>query len=495
MIQSKTIAFTMAFILLMVGAIFLSKDLSAGEHLFYDSFYTLDRSHGFQKHHDWLNVYSLNRPSPKKPPLQYWLTALGSEVGFPDLLSLRLPSYLFFLGLALAAGFVSYLLSNRNPWSVPATIVLMGCSLQLIQLGRSGLLDAGMGFFIMLSLLTFFYAKENSKSWILCGLFCGLGAMQKAPVAIIYIAIMFYVLRKKDGSYKWSSLRQNKDFNRGLYLSIALFLFWPVLQTFRNGIDYIRTAIGKEMVGRFTPVGGEKMAESNFLNWLDWLWSDLHLVGIIAIVCVILVFCCRRLRENHRLFALSIIIVVVATAFSFATGAMHSRYIAVMSPLLVCVTVVVLSHFISWKPGIFIISVIFFGVYFGHIEKTMEDINATHHYSYSLVKESVRLIDEYKNESDYVIVDIAIAPRGAYGYFGTGRDYYSGYNFSRGVNQKKINRYSRHAEKKEKVSFIGFTRQSYRPTMEEVLGPVEVLKSSGEFMVWRSKIVSAKRNL
>ena len=480
----------MAFILLLVGVTFFSKDLGSGEQLQYDEFYTLERSHGFQKYHDWFSVYSANQPSSRKPPLQYWLTALGSKLGLSDLLSLRLPSFIFFLGLAIASGFVSYLLSNRNPWTVPATILLMSCSLQLIQLGRSGMLDAGMGFFIMLAVLTFFYAKENSKSWILCGLACGLGAMQKAPVAIIYIAIMFYVLRKKDGYYQWSSLRQNKDFNRALSLSIMLFLFWPVLQTLRYGIGYSKDAIGKEMVRRFTPFGGERIADSNFFNWLEWLWNDLHLIGIIAIACVILVFCYRRLRENHRLFALSIIIVVVAVAFSFATGAMYSRYIAVISPLLVCVTVVVLSHFISWKPGILILCALFFGIYFGHIEKTMGEINKTQ--DYSLAKGSVHHIDKYKNQGDYVIVDIAIAPRGAYGYFGTGRDHYSGYNFSTGAPRKKINRYLRHAAKEEKVSLIGFTRQAHKPAMEKAFGPIEVLETVDEFIVWRSKIASAK---
>jgi len=490
MISSKTIAFSMAFILLLVGAVFFSKDLGTGEKLFYDSFYTLERSNGFQKHHDWLSVYSHNRPSAKKPPLQYWLTAMGSELGFSDLLSLRLPSYLFFLGLLLASGLVSYLLSNRNPWTVPATILLMVCSLEVVRFGRSGLLDAGMAFFIMISLLAFFYAKENSKSWLWCGLFCGLGAMQKAPIAFIYIAIMLVVLRKKDEDYRWSSLRQNKGFNHGFYLSIVLLLFWPVLQTLRHGIDYIRIAIGKEMIGRFTPVGGERLAEGNFLNWLGWLWDDLHVIGIIAITCVVLVFCCRRLRENHRLFAVSIIIVVVAVAFSFATGAMHFRYIAVLSPLLVCVTVVVVSSFISWRPGVLILCAIFFGIYFGHIEKTLERINKNPNYSFA--KGYVHLIDEYKNERDFVLLDGDILPGGTYGYFGTSRDFYAGYRFRRGASQQKINLYLRYATDEEKVCFIGLTKQTYKPVMEKAFGPVEVLETVDEFMVWRSEISSVK---
>lgn len=488
--HSKTIAFTITFILLLVGTVFFSKDLGTGDSLFYDSFYTLERSDGFQKYHDWFTVYSNNQPSYKKPPLQYWLTALASEAGFSDLLSLRLPSYLFFLGLLLPAGLVSYLLSDRNPWTVPATILLMVCSLKLVMVGRSGVLDAGMAFFIMLSLLTFFYAKENSKSWILCGLFSGLGAMQKAPIAILYIAIMFFVLRKKDESYKWSSLRQNKDFNRGLYLSISLSLFWPVLQTLRHGLDYIRTAIGGEMLKRFSPVG-ENIAEGSFLTGVGWLWKDLHVVGIVAIVCIILVLCNRRLRENHRLFALSTIIIVVAVAFLFATGSvLHSRYTVAISPLLICITVVVLSHFISWKPGVLVICAVFFGIYFGHIEKSIEKINKRpNHFRYSVTKRYIHLIDEYRNQGDYVVVDSEVTP--VYGYFGTSMEPYSRYKLDRGGESLGgvINSLQQ-ALDEEKVSLIGFTRQAYRPAMEKILGPVEVLESVNEFMVWRSQIAS-----
>jgi len=502
MIQSKTVAFTLAFILLLVGAIFLSKDLGSGENLANDAFHTLERSHSFQKHHDWFSVYSENHPSFKKPPLQYWLTALGFEVGLSDLLALRLPSFIFFLGLTLASGLVSYLLSNRNPWTVPATVLLMGCSLRLIKLGRSGLLDAGMVFFIMLAVLAFFYAKENSKFWILCGLACGLGFLQKAPVAIIYIAIMLFILGKRDSYYQWSVLRQNKDFNRGILITIILFLFWPILQTLRYGTDYIKSAIGVEMVQRFTPLGGKKIA---VFNWMGWLWKDLHVIGIIAIACVILVFCYHQLRENHRLYALSIIIVIVAVTFTLATGskAEHSRYIAVLSPLLVCVTVVVLSHFVSWKPSVFIITVIFFGIYFGHIEKTIEKIKKGQ-YMYSSTKKYVQLIDEFKNKDDYVLLDRDIIPSGAYGHFRTGIDLFSGPRF-RGVKASKgtdpyfqyaVNRNSLEAIKSHyrqyvaanKDSLIGFTRCAYLPAMEEILGPVEVLKTTDIYMLWRSKI-------
>ena len=57
----------------------------------------------------------------------------------------------------------------------------------------------------------------------------------------------------------------------------------------------------------------------------------------------------------------------------------------------------------------------------------MNKVNLTlHDYTYSSVKRYVHLIDKFKNKGDYVVLDISIIPRGAYGYFDVGKDYYSG---------------------------------------------------------------------
>ncbi len=137
----------------------------------------------------------------------------------------------------------------------------------------------------------------------------------------------------------------------------------------------------------------------------------------------------------------------------------------------------------------------------------MGKINTTRHgYTYSSVKKYVHLIDEFKNERDYVVLDKSIIPKGAYGYFGIGKSHFSGSRLAKekapkGTDSffrytvskerlKEIKFYSRYATNKD--SFIGFTRKSYKPAMEEVLGQVEVLKLTGKYMVWRSRILPAQ---
>lgn len=67
----------------------------------FDEVCTLDRSTAFARFGDWLNVYSENAVSFRKPPLQYWLTAILLELNVPELVALRAPSFVFALsGLA-----------------------------------------------------------------------------------------------------------------------------------------------------------------------------------------------------------------------------------------------------------------------------------------------------------------------------------------------------------------------------------------------------------
>src|SRR5689334_4869267 len=73
-----------------------------------DEYLTLDRSNAFLIKKDWLTVYSLNQPTFKKPPLQYWLTALSMKNSVNTIIGLRLPSYLFGLMLLMVTGFLAY---------------------------------------------------------------------------------------------------------------------------------------------------------------------------------------------------------------------------------------------------------------------------------------------------------------------------------------------------------------------------------------------------
>ena len=320
MSRSSMLAIVVSLGIFLGAAIFFSHHLSTGRNLHYDEFYTLERSSGFEKHNDWLSVYSWNRKTAKKPPLQYWLTGISMKLGMPDLLALRIWSFISFLGLLLAGGYFCFLLTGGNVWAGAACILMLCNSSVLVSLGRSGLLDAGMGFFVMSSLLAFYLARENDWAWLVCGLMIGLGSLQKAPVALVFVGIMLFILaRQRDEDYRWADLRQNKSFNHGCFLASFMLFSWPLVQTFRMGFEYFEVAIHKEMIKRFVPAD-DKIVGGEMFDWADWLWQDLHVFCLVAGLCVLLVLFSKRWRKNHFLFALAVLILITLVGFSLARG-------------------------------------------------------------------------------------------------------------------------------------------------------------------------------
>ena len=76
-----------------------------------DEFRTLDRSNSFLLRDDDLTVYSENRPTFKKPPLQYWATAWLLQHTDDLEFALRLPSFLCAIALLVATGILTGVLS------------------------------------------------------------------------------------------------------------------------------------------------------------------------------------------------------------------------------------------------------------------------------------------------------------------------------------------------------------------------------------------------
>ena len=71
MLLNRVVTLLLALALLIVVGANAFRHITQSQYLEYDEFYSLERSHGFDKFNDWLSVYSLNEPTAKKPPLQY----------------------------------------------------------------------------------------------------------------------------------------------------------------------------------------------------------------------------------------------------------------------------------------------------------------------------------------------------------------------------------------------------------------------------------------
>ena len=407
-------------LLVVIGfAAIFSREISTTPYFRFDEFFSLERSVGFIKFDDWTQVYSLNKPSTRKPPLQYWLNAIDVKLGVPELLAFKLWSYLFLLGSIIATGLLAVRICKGNLWALPAAMLLIGGSEQLIVAGRSAMLDSGQCFFLVASLLSFFYAKDNARWWLVCGAMVGLGSLQKTPVALLFVGVMLAVLNKRgDEYYRWRNLRQLKPFNSGFYLSLVLLISWPLLQTILIGVKYIRS-MHHEMLARLNPVGEERFENGDFFKWIDWLWTDFQITGAIALLCVLLMLAFKKWRNDSELTALLAVAVMTMIGFSLATGTLYARYLVVLTPLLAVFIVRLSNDLLRWKPAVLILAIALTAISAPRIQAAIDIAGKSNAFDqFEKARSIVARIDAVRAPRDVIFVDSQILPPGAYGYFG-----------------------------------------------------------------------------
>ncbi|MFD1341728.1 ArnT family glycosyltransferase [Litorisediminicola beolgyonensis] len=298
----------------------------------YDEFFTLDRTTGFARHHDWLTVWSQNEPSFKKPPLQYWTGAWFLEAGLPETMALRLPSFLSALLLLAATGALAFTLRPGSPWIIPAAIAFTAASPQLWSYALSAMLDIATAFWSTLAVTLALVALRRPNWWYAVAVACALGALQKAPVGVVFVGLMLWVIRLvEDGTDPaLHRVTKGRTFRRAFWLMVVLVLAWPVLQVFRHGPDAIIDLYFKQMYRRFAPSVFSDPG-SNAASLPDLLFVGEYALRGLGFVALLWLPVRLGRKELWGLAALPVIYVV---AVIFTEGSVYSRYSLVFLPLL-----------------------------------------------------------------------------------------------------------------------------------------------------------------
>jgi 4-amino-4-deoxy-L-arabinose transferase-like glycosyltransferase len=289
----------------------------------------LDRSNGFLLKHEWLTVYSENKPDFKKPPLQYWVTAFSLKNFSDTTFATRLPSFLFGIGLLVATGFLACLIEPDNPYAAPAAMIILSSSTFYWQMAISAFLDTGMVFFSVVAVVATLLALRRPKFWYLAALAVGAGALQKAPVAALLVGgiLLLVPLTKKYHEIKLAAVFANKHFRIALLLSVVLIAFWPALQVARFGYKAIEQQYVDEMLERFNPI----KPVTQFHGWYDIFVSAEAVVWIPAIIAtLILPFVFKKFEAFVPVFIFLGFCLVVGKA----SGFVHHRYALLTLPFL-----------------------------------------------------------------------------------------------------------------------------------------------------------------
>jgi 4-amino-4-deoxy-L-arabinose transferase-like glycosyltransferase len=307
----------------------------------YDEFYTLDRSISFARMGDWFTVFSGNEPSFRKPPLQYWMIAGLLEAGVGETVALRLPSMLFALGMLGVTAWLARLLAPALPWAMPLAVGLLGSSPQFWIYANSAMLDVGAGLFAALAVATAAVAVERPRFWYLVAVIVGVGALQKAPVGLLFVAaglLALWLVRRVAGA-DWARMTPSPAFGRASWIALALVLAWPLLQSARYGTDAISESHDRQMFARFAPDAEEGLRGLADLTdllivgepWLRWP----------ALAAVLMLPFLTRKRAAVMVAG---VVVFYATALLVAGGNVYARYTLTILPLLAAALAVVLAQ-------------------------------------------------------------------------------------------------------------------------------------------------------
>lgn len=191
---------------------------------------------------DWIVPMQNGAVYLAKPPVGYWMFALGSmPFGEVTVVSTRLVSALSVLVLALAmASFMRrYVGAREGLWS---GIALIGCGLFLVK-GMRAELEAPLALFTGLSVLALFDTvwSERGRAWRIAwtGLLLGLALLVKGPVAwLIFAMSLTGIVAAAPGK----RVRALVDGSVALVVSILVGLAWflPLAQRVGGGASFAK---------------------------------------------------------------------------------------------------------------------------------------------------------------------------------------------------------------------------------------------------------------
>ncbi|MFV0334396.1 MAG: ArnT family glycosyltransferase [Tropicimonas sp.] len=306
--------------------------ISLGGFHFYDEFRTLDRSAAFATHGDWMTVYSVQEPSFRKPPLQYWMSAGLLEAGVAELPALRLPSLLFAFATLMATALLAAAILPGNLWAMPAAVLLFSGSTMFWEHALSAMLDIGAVFFATLTLAATILALKRPAWWYVAAAAITFGALQKAPVGL-FLSGFFLLglsLTRRWHGLGFRAIRAERAFRIAAMIAVAGAFAWPVLQSLLYGPAAIEELVGQQMVQRFIPTDRVEDIRrgGDVLGLLIGNEALLRWAGIAAIVLLP-----WRLKRSE-LLPLPGLFALYALAVTITGGHVTPRYSLVFLPML-----------------------------------------------------------------------------------------------------------------------------------------------------------------
>jgi 4-amino-4-deoxy-L-arabinose transferase-like glycosyltransferase len=267
---------------------------------------------------DWITPYFNGETRFDKPPLIYWLMAIGYKLLGVNAWAVRLPSAL----AAIALTFLCFYTLRYFGFATPAAAqqprnfqrqlwfsaligsTLTAFNLQTLAWARQGVSDMLLSGCMGTALLCFFwgYARKEGEQrkitafpdrWYLAFyVLSALAVLTKGPVGIVIPGIIILSFLLYVG--KLREVLQESGIIWGTLIFLAITLPWYVLVTLRNGDAFINSFFGYHNLERFTSVVNNHSA--------PWYFYFLIVLALFAPWSVYLPLAIARLRFWQRSF-------------------------------------------------------------------------------------------------------------------------------------------------------------------------------------------------
>ena len=250
---------------------------------------------------DWLTPRVNGLPRYDKPPLVYWLMALGYSLPgqaswdpFGSWAS-RLPSAL--ASLAVMLGLADTLLrwpqqvGPRPGAAAISTALAFGLSPLVLIWSRTAVSDALLCGLLAISLLLQWrrFAAPQTQRWWPAWLVLGLAVLAKGPVAVVLtgLTLLLFGALRRDLATPWQRLRPLP----GLALTALVSLPWYVLELLVEGQPFWDSFFGYHNLQRFTSVVNDHLQP-----W--WFFGPVMLIAAMPVTPLLLLGLARIPRQR-----------------------------------------------------------------------------------------------------------------------------------------------------------------------------------------------------
>lgn len=203
MIISRSTVISRCFILLLLCYVFFFLGNSVIQFTNPDEVFYSQTAKEMMKHNSWMTPYLFDAPQFEKPIMTYWLLRIAFEVGGVTPFAARFFPALF-ATIGIIAIYLFGILAFRDNRKAFLSALVMMSSAFYISLARTVFTDMIFTVFILLSMLSFYWAyttparKNHGIIWFF--VFAALATLTKGPLGIclpVIAIVLFLALRKE----------------------------------------------------------------------------------------------------------------------------------------------------------------------------------------------------------------------------------------------------------------------------------------------------------